>query len=286
MKGIIFAGGNGTRLYPTTSAYSKQLINIYDKPAIYYPLATLMESGIKDILIITTKENYSLYRNLLHDGKQLGIRIEYRIQKKPNGCAAGLKLCKSFVEDQPFCVIMGDNLIYGNEIVNEIRKISNDFSGSKIFCYRVKNPKDYGIIDVKNGKIINIIEKPKNATSNLAIMGIYIFDKKAFEYIKNINVSERNELEIPDINKNYLEQGTLKYKIISSKEKWIDIGTPENLLLASNFIHNIQKRNKNIVACLEKIAYHNKYISINQLKKLGNSNSEYGKYILSIKEEK
>ncbi|MBQ3475661.1 MAG: glucose-1-phosphate thymidylyltransferase [Bacilli bacterium] len=286
MKGIIFAGGNGTRLYPSTSVYSKQLINLYDKPAIYYPLATLMKSGITDILVITTKENCNLFKKLLLDGKQLGIKIEYKIQKKPNGCAAGLKLCKSFVKKEPFCVIMGDNLIYGNEVVSEIRKISNDFSGAKIFCYKVRNPKDYGVINIKDGKIIKIEEKPKNPTSDLAIMGIYIYDKNVFKCIKNISISERNELEIPDINKLYLKNKTLKYKIISNKEKWIDIGTPENLLFASSFIYNTQKKNKTIVACIEEIAYHNKYISINQLKKLGKNNCEYGEYILSIKEDK
>lgn len=286
MKGIIFAGGNGTRLFPTTIAYSKQLINVYDKPAIYYPLATLMESGITDILIITTKENHNLYKMLLRDGKHLGIKIKYKIQKKANGCAAGLKLCKSFVKDDSFVVIMGDNLIYGKEIIQEIKNTSSEFSGAKIFCYKVDNPEEYGVASIVNKKIIAIKEKPKNPDSNLAIMGVYIYDKNVFEYIKNINYSERGELEIPDINKLYLKNKTLKYKIISSKEKWMDIGTPQNLLFAASFIHDVEVKNKTIIACLEEIAYKNKYITFEQLKMLASNKNDYGRYISSIKEVK
>lgn len=286
MKGIIFAGGNGTRLHPTTIAYSKQLVNVYDKPAIYYPIATLLKAGIKDILIITTKDNYNLYKKLLQNGKHLGISIKYRVQKEPNGCAEALKLCKSFVKDEPFCVIMGDNVIIGQEIVSEIRKNAINFSGAQIFCCEVNNPKDYGVLSVKNGKIIKIEEKPKNPTSNLAIMGIYIYDKKAFHYAKSISVSERNELEIPDINKCYLKDNALKYMIVSSHEKWMDIGTPENLLIASNFIHDYQTKNKTIIACLEEISYRNNYISFKNLQKLGSNSSEYKRYVLSIKENK
>ncbi|MBQ6282842.1 MAG: NTP transferase domain-containing protein [Bacilli bacterium] len=285
MKGIIFAGGNGTRLHPTTKAYSKQLINVYDKPAIYYPIATLMQAGIKDILIISTKENYKLYKKLLSNGAQLGIKIKYKIQNKPNGCAAGLKLCKSFVKNSTFCVLMGDNLIYGTELVSEIKNTNDNFIGAKIFGYKVKNPNEFGVINIKDNKIINIEEKPKNPKSDIAIIGAYIYDKNVFNYINNISISSRNELEIPDINKIYLKNDTLKYKIIS-KDKWIDIGTPEKLLMASIFIHDIQKEKNKLVACLEEIAYDNKYISFEQLKKLSANKSEYEKYISSIKEDK
>lgn len=286
IKGIIFAGGSGSRLYPTTIAYSKQLINIYDKPAIYYPIATLMEAGIREILIIITKENKKLYKKTLSNGKQLGIKIKYKVQKNPNGCAAGLKLCRRFVKNKPFVVLMGDNLIYGKEIISEINNITDNFSGAQIFCYKVKEPKDYGVATIKNNEIIKIDEKPKQPTSNFAIMGVYIYDKKVFNYINKINFSERKELEIPDINKLYLSNKFLKYKIISEKETWIDIGTPQKLLFASNFIYNIQKENKTLIACLEEIAYKKRYITYRQLKKLCLNKSEYAKYILSIREEK
>lgn len=286
MKGVVFAGGYGTRLYPLTNIYSKQLVNVYDKPAIYYPMATLMQAGIKDILIITTKDNYNSYKKLFNNGSSLGVRIKYKIQKKANGCAAGLKLCKSFVKNDTVCVIMGDNFIYGKETVLEIKKALKNFSGAKIFCHEVDNPKDYGVVAIKNNKVVGIEEKPKNPVSNLAIMGVYLYDSKVFDYINKITFSERNELEIPDLNKLYLKNNSLKCKVVSSDEVWMDIGTAENLLLASCFVHSVLKEKNTNIACLEEIAYKNNNISFEQLKSLGNFKSEYGKYILSIKEKK
>ena len=283
MKGVVFAGGNGTRLYPLTKAYSKQLVNVYDKPAIFYPIATLMEAGIREILIITTKENFNAYKNLLNDGSHLGVKIKYKIQKKANGCAAGLKLCKSFIKDDTFCVIMGDNLIYGKETIADIKKASESFSGAKIFCHEVENPSQYGVVKLKNGKIIQIEEKPKKPSSNLAIMGVYIYDKEVFKYINQISLSERNEFEIPDLNKIYLKNNTLNFKIVSNEEVWMDIGTAESLLEASCFVHDTQKKCNIEIACLEEIAYKKGYISIEQLKKMDIPQSEYGKHILSIR---
>ena len=286
MKGVVFAGGNGTRLYPLTKAYSKQLVNVYDKPAIFYPIATLMEAGIREILIITTKENFNAYKNLLNDGSHLGVKIKYKIQKKANGCAAGLKLCKSFIKDDTFCVIMGDNLIYGKETIAEIKRASEGFSGAKIFCHEVEDPSRFGVVNVKNDKIVKIEEKPKKPSSNLAIMGVYIYDKEVFKYINQISLSERNEFEIPDLNKIYLKNDALSFKIVSDNEIWMDIGTAENLLAASCFVHDTQKKHNIEIACLEEIAYKKGYISIEQLKKMDIPKSEYGEYILSIKEEK
>ncbi len=285
-KGIILAGGSGTRLYPLTAVASKQLQVIYDKPMIYYPIATLMLSGIREILIITTPHDIDSFRKLLGNGKQWGIDINYAIQPEPKGIAQAFIIGEEFIGNSQVCLILGDNLFYGkldflrNAILNNI--------GGTVFGYAVTNPSDYGVVEFgANRKVISIEEKPVNPKSKYAIPGVYVFNNKAAEIAKTIRPGKRGELEITDMQKAYLDTGELNVEIIGRGIAWLDTGTPESLLEASTFIHAIEKRQGNKIACLEEIALFSSFLNIEEYKlsidKL--PNSSYKDYCIKIMKE-
>ncbi len=285
-KGIILAGGSGTRLYPLTAVASKQLQVIYDKPMIYYPIATLMLSGIREILIITTPHDIDSFRKLLGNGKQWGIDINYAIQPEPKGIAQAFIIGEEFIGNSQVCLILGDNLFYGkldflrNAILNNI--------GGTVFGYAVTNPSDYGVVEFgANRKVISIEEKPINPKSKYAIPGVYVFNNKAAEIAKTIRPGKRGELEITDMQKAYLDTGELNVEIIGRGIAWLDTGTPESLLEASTFIHAIEKRQGNKIACLEEIALFSSFLNIEEYKlsidKL--PNSSYKDYCIKIMKE-
>ncbi len=283
MKGIILAGGSGSRLYPITKVYSKQLSLIYDKPLIYYPLSILMLGGIKDILIISNKQTIPLYQQLFNNGSQIGINIKYKVQDAPNGIAEAFILGEEFIGDDNVTLILGDNIFYGNldffYTALELKK------GAVIFGYQVNDPQRYGIVEFdNNGKAISIEEKPAKPKSNFAVPGIYIYDNRVVQISKNLKPSARGELEITDVNKKYLEMGELIVKKISRGVAWLDTGTPEALLQASNFFGVIEDRQGLKVACLEEIAYHKGFISKHQFKEVIDSlpKSMYREYLEKI----
>ena len=285
-KGIILAGGSGTRLYPLTAVASKQLQVIYDKPMIYYPIATLMLSGIREILIITTPHDIDSFRKLLGDGKQWGIDINYAIQPEPKGIAQAFIIGEEFIGNSQVCLILGDNLFYGkldflrNAILNNI--------GGTVFGYAVTNPSDYGVVEFgANRKVISIEEKPVNPKSKYAIPGVYVFNNKAAQIAKTILPGKRGELEITDMQKAYLDTGELNVEIIGRGIAWLDTGTPESLLEASTFIHAIEKRQGNKIACLEEIALFNSYLNIDEFKASIDTlpNSSYKDYCIKIMKE-
>lgn len=284
MKGIILAGGLGSRLYPLTTSISKQLLPIYDKPMIYYPLSVLMYAGIKEILIITTPEHLDLYRNLLGDGNSIGIEIQYKTQNKPRGLADAFILGEDFIKNDPVCMMLGDNLLYGgglseilNNSIQEVKK-----NKSVIYGFYVDKPEEYGIINFdKNQKIISIEEKPKKPKSNYAVTGMYFYDKNVVSYAKKLKPSARGELEITDLNNIYLKRNNLKFQLLDSGIAWLDTGTHENLLNAQNFISVVQKRQGIMIGCPEEIAFKNKWIDKKQIKNnLKNyKNSDYEAYL-------
>ncbi|WGS65720.1 glucose-1-phosphate thymidylyltransferase RfbA [Marinitoga aeolica] len=285
MRGIILAGGSGLRLYPITRAISKQLIPIYDKPLIYYPLSTLMLAGIKDILIISNKEFIKLYENLLGNGHQFGINLEYKIQKQPNGIAEAFIIGEDFIGNDNVALILGDNLFYGQGFSDILKNAKNVSDGALIFAYYVKNPSNFGVVEFdQNFNVISLEEKPKKAKSNYVVPGLYFYDNNVVKIAKKITPSSRGELEITDINKEYLKMKKLKVQILGRGFAWLDTGTPEGLLEASNFVAAIQKRQGLYIACLEEIAYRNGWVSRKDLKKFGEElkNTEYGKYLLSF----
>jgi len=285
MKGIVLAGGSGLRLYPITRAISKQLIPVYDKPLIYYPLSTLMLSGIRDILIISNKEFITLYKQLLGNGNQFGINIKYKIQNYPNGIAEAFLIGEDFIGKDNVALILGDNIFYGQGFSDVLKKAKALTEGASIFAYYVKNPSEFGVVEFdKNFNVINIEEKPKNPRSNYAIPGLYFYDNNVIDIAKKIKPSQRGELEITDVNKEYLKLGKLKVQILGRGFAWLDSGTPEGLLEASNFVSAIQKRQGLYIACLEEIAYRNSWITKENLKKVAEElkNTEYGKYLLSL----
>lgn len=282
-KGIILAGGKGTRLYPMTSIVNKQLQPIYDKPMIYYPLSTLMLGGIKEILIITTPEDLKLYQILLKDGKQWGIEIEYAIQKEPKGLPEAFIIGEQFIGKNQVCLILGDNLFYGK--LDFFRIALNTNRGATIFGYEVENPESYGVVEFdENNKVISIEEKPAKPKSNYAIPGLYIFDSQVVEISKDLKPSKRGEIEITDVHKAYLNQGRLNVQIIGRGIAWLDTGTPDALLEASNFIRAIEKRQGRKIACLEEIALKLGFINSEQYKKYVDSlpNCDYKKYCRKI----
>lgn len=250
MKGIILAGGNGTRLYPITKTISKQLLPIYNKPMIYYPLSVLINNGIEDILIITTKRDYNIFKALLGDGKECNIKIDYMIQDKPNGIAEAFILGKEFIGDDNVLLILGDNFFHGINFNNKLKRIinKNNFTGAEIFVKEVEDPERFGIVEIsEGGKIISLEEKPKTQKSNLAITGIYIFDNSVLNKVKNIKYSCRNELEIIDIINDYFSENKLKVNHLDSTDKWLDVGTYESLYEATNYVRNYKiKYNKDI----------------------------------------
>lgn len=288
MKGIILSGGNGTRMYPITKSVSKQLLCVYDKPMIYYPLSTLMLAGIKDILIISTPEDLSNYIKLLGNGSNLGIKLSYKKQLKPEGLAQAFIIAKDFIGSQSVCMILGDNIFYGNGINELLTNAVKDVNKSKkanVFGYYVNDPNRYGVLNFdKNKNLISIDEKPLHPKSNYAVVGLYFYPNSVIKIADKIKPSKRGELEITSINNTYLKNKKLNFKIMDKGLTWLDTGTPDSLLEASNFMQAIEKRQGLKVSCIEEIAYNMGYINAHQLKKIAqnSSNSEYGKYLLKI----
>lgn len=284
MKGIILAGGAGTRLYPVTKVYSKQLAMIYDKPLIYYPLSILMLAGMKDILIISNEETIPMYQKLFEDGSQVGLNIQYAVQKAPNGIAESFLIGEEFIGNGDVTLILGDNIFYG-KLDYLYNALENNKDGATIFAYQVKDPNRYGIVEFdSNGKAISIEEKPKNPKSNFAVPGLYVYDNSVIEITKNLKPSPRGELEITDVNKVYLERGKLSVGKIGRGVAWLDTGTPEALLQASNFFGVIEDRQGLKVACIEEIALYKKFISKVEFDKLVKSlpNSQYREYLENL----
>ena len=286
MKGIVLAGGSGTRLYPLTLSVSKQLLPVYDKPMIYYPISVLMLAGIRDILIISTPEDLPKYKNLLDSGKQWGIKFEYEIQSEPNGLAEAFIIGEKFIGNDSVCLILGDNIFYGQGMKEKVQKAAKQKEGATIFGYYVKDPKRYGVaeFDKKSMKVYSLEEKPIHPKSNYAVTGLYFYDNHVIDIAKKITPSDRGELEITDVNKEYLKRGKLKMELLGRGYAWLDTGTTESLLEASQYIQVIEKRQGLKIACLEEIAYWMNYINKKQLIKAGRkfSKNEYGKYILDF----
>lgn len=285
-KGIILAGGSGTRLYPSSMVVSKQLINVYDKPLIYYPLSTLMIAGIRDILIITNNDQIDQFKKLLGDGSQWSISLSYKIQDEPNGLPEAFILAEDFIGDDNVCLILGDNVIYGNEL-DSILLESQKNEGATILSYSVNDPERFGIIEYSGSKVLSIEEKPDNPKSNKAIIGIYFCDNKAVQYAKEVKPSKRNELEIVDVWKKYLQNEKLSVKHLNRGITWIDAGTFDSLLTASNIISNIEKVQYNKISCPEEISWRKGWITDNDLRKLSKPlyKSGYGKYLEVLLEE-
>ena len=280
-KGIILAGGIGSRLHPLTQVISKQLLPVFDKPMIYYPLSTLMLAGIKQIAIISTPQDLPKFKKLLRSGKQWGLKFSYLVQKKPNGIAEAFILAKNFIKDSPSCLILGDNIYHGNNLSNILKEADEDRENSTVFTYQVKDPERFGVLNLdRKGNPIKIVEKPKAPKSNLAITGLYFFPKDVVLRTKNLKPSKRGELEITDLNKSYLTDKKLKVKTLNRGFTWMDTGTFDSLLEASNFISLVQNRQNTIVACPEEIAYRNKWINKTDVKRVAKlMQSAYGQYL-------
>jgi glucose-1-phosphate thymidylyltransferase len=285
MKGIILAGGKGTRLFPLTIATSKQMLPVYDKPMIYYPLSMLMLAGIREVLIISTPEALPGFRELLKDGSQWGMQFEYAEQAEPRGLADAFLVGRDFVGDSPACLILGDNIFYGEGLGTLLKECATLQEGAIIFGYRVNDPERYGIVEFdEKENVLSIEEKPAKPRSNFAVPGIYFYDNQVVKYAEAVKPSARGEIEITDLNKIYLEKGKLKAKLFGRGVAWLDAGTHESLLQAATFIEAIQQRQGLMISCPEEIAYHMGYINKMQLEKLGKalSGNSYGEYILEI----
>lgn len=284
-KGIILAGGSGTRLYPVTQAVSKQLMPVYDKPLIYYPLATLMLSGIRDILVISTPKDTQRFHELLGDGSQWGVKFQYIVQPLPDGLAQAFILGKKFIENDHSALVLGDNIFYGHELVNQLSRANEQDRGATVFAYHVQDPERYGVVEFNQfRKALSIEEKPIKPKSNYAVTGLYFYDQQVCDIAASIKPSTRGELEITDVNRIYLENNQLDVEIMGRGYAWLDTGTHDSLLDAAGFIATLQKRQGLMVACPEEIAYRNQWISANDVEKIANqlSKSSYGQYLKKI----
>ena len=285
MKGIILAGGSGTRLYPVTRSISKQLIPIYDKPMIYYPLSVLMLAGIRDILIISTPVDLPRFKDLFQDGSEIGLNISYAEQPSPDGLAQAFIIGEEFIGDDSVSLILGDNIFYGYQFSKSLLHASKLTDGATVFGYYVNDPERYGVVEFNNeGKAIGLKEKPENPKSNYAVTGLYFYDNSVVEKAKGLKPSKRGELEITDLNRLYLEEGSLSVKLMGRGMAWLDTGTHKSLMQAANFISTIENRQGLKVACIEEIAYRKGYINAEQLKKLAQplKKNQYGQYLLNI----
>ena len=285
MKGIILAGGSGTRLYPLTKVTSKQLLPIYDKPMIYYPLSVLMEAGIRDILIISTPEDTPRFEELLRNGSQFGIHLEYAVQEKPEGLAQAFIIGADFIGDDSVAMVLGDNIFHGHGLKKRLIASGQLEKGAKIFGYYVDDPERFGIVEFDNdGKAISIEEKPHNPKSNYCVTGLYFYDNKVVEYAKNLKPSARGELEITDLNKIYLENGELEVEILGRGFTWLDTGTHESLVEATNFVKSIEEHQHRKIACLEEIAFKHGWISREDIVKAAETmdKNQYGQYLINF----
>lgn len=284
-KGIVLAGGSGTRLYPITKGVSKQLLPIYDKPMVYYPLSVLMLAGIREILLISTPEDIDGFKRLLGDGTELGIELSYAVQPSPDGLAQAFIIGEEFIGQSKVCLVLGDNIFYGQGFTPMLRQAVDRASGATVFGYQVKDPERFGVVEFDaNKKVVSLEEKPKQAKSNFAVTGLYFYDNDVIQIAKQVKPSERGELEITTVNQMYLERGDLNVELLGRGFAWLDTGTHESLLQAAQFVETIEKRQGYKVACLEEIALNNGWLSKDQVLKIGQtmSKNEYGQYLISL----
>jgi glucose-1-phosphate thymidylyltransferase len=289
MKGIILAGGDGSRLYPITKGASKQLLPIYDKPLIYYPLSVLMLAGIREVLIITTPEDSDSFKRLLGDGDQFGISLSYAVQPSPDGLAQALIIGEDFIGDSSVCLVLGDNIFYGQGFTQILQQAVERRNGATVFGYRVKDPERFGVVEFDTEqRAISIMEKPTKPKSHFAVTGLYFYDNDVIEIARHVKPSERGELEISSVNQAYLERGDLNVELLGRGFAWLDTGTHESMLEAGQFVETIEKRQGYKIACLEEIAWRNEWLTDSQLAEAGNALAKngYGQYLLSLKDSK